>query len=164
VEIYQSCNLHKTLFGPKMDFFGSQHVQPVKRLDNVLSLPPIETITLPCFPLSLHPNHRNRSCEFLCSVGLSQPRTGRTVIARYALGVSRPSPARPHPETIKPELAPSRHGSSVAPDSLGEGRCLGRGAWRKARRRCSSPASAQINHCLEPGSRRAWRRPFCSHP
>jgi len=50
VEIYQSCNLRRTLFWPKIDFFGFQHLQSVQRLDNESRDSPIETMTSPFCP------------------------------------------------------------------------------------------------------------------
>jgi hypothetical protein len=47
-------------------------------------------------------------------------------------------------------------------DSLGEGLFQTRGACRNIRRRSSSRASARINHCPEPLSRRAFKCPLRS--
>jgi Transposase DNA-binding len=66
IEIYQSCNLRRTLFGSKMHFLGSSCVQLVNMLDSVsYSLPPQMT-TPSFFPLQPSSDHRYASCAISC--------------------------------------------------------------------------------------------------
>jgi hypothetical protein len=66
VEIYQSCNLRRTLFGSKMHFLGSSRAQLVNILDSVSYTLPPQTTTPSVFPLQPHFDHRYASCEISC--------------------------------------------------------------------------------------------------
>jgi hypothetical protein len=71
VEIYQSCNLRRTLFGPKIDFFGFYYLQLAKILDNESHTGSIGTMISPC---SLpHPllSHENSTCRNLTFASLT---------------------------------------------------------------------------------------------
>src|SRR2546429_5903526 len=63
---------------------------------------------------------------------------------------------------VKPDRDVSAYGIDPYDDALDAGRFQVRGAWRKARRRCSSLALARITHCPERWSCRARRCPLRS--
>jgi hypothetical protein len=66
IEIYQSCNLRRTLFGSKMHFLGSSRAQLVNILDSVSYTLPPQTTTPSVFPLQPHFDHRYASCAISC--------------------------------------------------------------------------------------------------
>ena len=66
VEIYQSCNLRRTLFGSKMHFLGSSCAQLVNILDSVSDSLPSQTTTPSFFPLQPSSDHRYASCVISC--------------------------------------------------------------------------------------------------
>jgi len=71
VEIYQSCNLRRTLFGPKIDFFGFYYLQLAKILDNESHTGSIGTMISPCsLPLPLL-SHENSTCRNLTFASLT---------------------------------------------------------------------------------------------
>jgi hypothetical protein len=66
LEIYQSCNFRRTLFGSKIHFLGSSCAQLVNILDSVSSTLPPQTTTQSFFPLQPHFDHRYASCAISC--------------------------------------------------------------------------------------------------
>jgi DDE family transposase len=107
IEIYQSCNLRRTLFWQKRHFFDPRCVKPVKGLDKELCRPPPETMTR-LFPL-LDPSFDDRDPS------------GEIAVALY-------------PSTLRGTslLFPRRRDPTRTPRWLG--RRLGRGACPDARR------------------------------
>jgi hypothetical protein len=65
VEIYQSCNLRRTLFWPKIDFFGFHDLQLEKILDNEPSTGSIGAMTAPFSPAAPASSHSHASCHDL---------------------------------------------------------------------------------------------------
>jgi hypothetical protein len=112
VEIYQSCNLRKTLFWQKMHIFDFLRLQSEKILDNELEMPSLHLMTLSLDSLWPSSDSRNGSCETLSSIDCAKPKLCYTVLSwlgalmlsssnaaypRSRAGLSLQAPSRPTP-------------------------------------------------------------------
>jgi hypothetical protein len=112
IEIYQSCNLRKTLFWQKMHIFDFLRLQSEKILDNELEMPSLHLMTLSLDSLWPSSDSRNGSCETLSSIDCAKPKLCYTVLSwlgalmlsssnaaypRSRAGLSLQAPSRPTP-------------------------------------------------------------------
>jgi hypothetical protein len=112
VEIYQSCNLRRTLFWQKMHIFDFLRLQSVKILDNELEMSSLHLMILSLDSLWPSSDSRHGSCETLSSIDCAKPKLCYTVLSwlgasmlsssnaaypRSRAGLSLQAPSRPTP-------------------------------------------------------------------